>query len=175
MTVMTLDWTAHNHLAPREQYDQAGAIIDDAKAAAAARRARIAHDLALKHGAQEAATVLGISDKRVYQLAARYRDSQPEICDDITGRAISSYDLLDEVEEAHGLDRREAHEAIHAMLADLIADDGEDQVVIARRPQDPGLLKSNPRDRDVRYWLVVRQEYVDMIREALASVYGGNA
>lgn len=166
-----IDWTDHAKLTPREQYDAAGQIIDEAKAAAAARRARIAHDLMQQHGAQEAASILGITDKRIYQLAARYRDAQPEICDNFPGRAIAAYDLLDEVEERYGLGRRDAHEAIHAALQQLIDIDGEDEVVIARRPQRPELLKSNPHDVDVRYWLVVRAECVDEIREALAAQY----
>lgn len=169
--VLTIDWTGQEKLGPREQYDQAGQIIDEAKAAAAARRARIAHDLMQQNGAQEAARILGISDKRVYQLATRYREAQPEICDNFPGRSIASYDLLEEVCERYGLSRRDAHEAIHAMLQQLIDIDGADQVVIARRPQRPELLKSNPRDLDVRYWLVVRAECVDEIREALAAQF----
>lgn len=168
---LTIDWSGQEKLSPREQYDQAGQIIDEAKAAAAARRARIAHDLMQQHGAQEAARILGISDKRIYQLATRYREAQPEICDNFPGRDIAGYDLLDEVQERYGLSRRDAHEAIHAMLEQLVDIDGEEQVVIARRPQRPELLKSNPHDLDVRYWLVVREESVDDIREALAAQY----
>ncbi|MFE2563095.1 hypothetical protein [Streptomyces mirabilis] len=168
---LIIDWTGQETLSPREQYDQAGQIIDEAKAAAAARRARIAHDLMQQHGAQDAASILGISDKRVYLLAARYREAQPEICDNHPGRSITGYDLLDEIEERYGLSRREAHEAIHAALQQLIDIDGEDQVVVARRPQRPELLKSNPHALDVRYWLVVRAESVDEIREALAAQY----
>lgn len=166
---LTITWDDQADLSPAEQYDQAGRIIDEAKAAAAARRARIAHDLMQQHGAQEAATILGISDKRVYLLAARYRDTQPQIGDNFPGRSITDYDLLDEVQERYGLSRRDAHEAIHATLRQLIDIDGEDQVVIARRPQRPELLKSNPQDLDVRYWLVVRAECVDGIREALEA------
>jgi hypothetical protein len=168
---LSINWAEHGGLEPREQYDQAGLIIDEAKAAVAARRARIAHDLMQQHGAQETARILGISDKRVYQLATRYREAQPEICDNFPGRSIASYDLLEEVEERYGMSRRDAHESIHAMLQQLIDVDGEDQVVIARRPQRPELLKSNPHDLDVRYWLVVRAECVDEIREALAAQY----
>jgi hypothetical protein len=73
---LTIDWSAHTALSPREQYDAAGTVIDDAKAAAAARRARIAHDLAQEHGAKGAARILGISATRVYALAERHRDSQ---------------------------------------------------------------------------------------------------
>lgn len=167
-TALTIDWTAHATLTPRGQYDAAGDIIDEAKAAAAARRARIAHDLAQEHGVKEAAVILGISGTRVYALADRYRDSQPVIADDFPGRSITRYDLLDEVEDQYGMSTREAHEAIHAILQQLIDIDGEDQVVIARAPQRPTLLKSNPGGVDVRYWLTVRAESVEEIREALA-------
>ncbi len=168
---LTIDWTGHDGLGPREQYDAAGDIIDDAKAAAAARRSRIAHDLAQQHGAKEAARILGISGTRVYALAERYRESQPVIADNFPGRSITRYDLLDEVEDQYGLNTREAHEAIHAFLQNLIEVDGEEQVVIARTPQRPELLKSNPGDVDVRFWLTVRAESVDEIREALATQY----
>lgn len=168
---LAIDWTAHSGLTPREQYDAAGTIIDDAKAATAARRARIAHDLMQQHGAQETAGILGISDKRVYQLAARYRETQPVIASLIHGRSVHGYDLLDEVEERYGLGRQEAHEAIHAALQQLVDIDGEDQVVVARTPMRPELLKGNPRDLDVYYWLTVRTESVDEIREALAAQF----
>lgn len=170
-TALAIDWTAHATLTPREQYDAAGTVIDDAKAAAAARRSRIAHDLAQEHGAKEAASILGISGARVYALADRYRESQPVIADDFPGRSIARYDLLDEVEDQYGLSTRDAHEAIHAVLQQLIDIDGEDQVVIARTPQRPELLKSNPNNVDVRYWLTVRAESVDEIREALTVQY----
>lgn len=168
---LAIDWTTHTDLTPREQYDAAGTVIDQAKAAAAARRARIAHDLAQEHGVKEAARILGISGARVYALADRYRESQPVIADNYPGRSIASYDLLDEVQERYGLSTREAHEAIHAHLKDLMDIDGAEQVVIARRPQRPELLKANPNDLDVRYWLTVREESVDEIREALAAQY----
>lgn len=164
-----IDWTEHNDLAPREQYDRAGDLIDEAKAAAAARRARIAHDLAQEQGAAAAAATLGISDKRVYQLAARYRDSQPVIASHIRGRGISPYDLLDDVMERTGMGRVEAHDSIHALLDQLVADDGEDAVIIHRVPIQPELLKRNPNQLDVYYWLTIRQETADLILEALAA------
>ncbi|MFD8777570.1 hypothetical protein [Streptomyces sp. NPDC059916] len=168
---LAINWTEHDGLSPREQYDQAGQIIDEAKAAASRRRARIAHDLFQKRGAEQAASILGITDKRVYQLAARYRSVQDEVYDNIPGRQISSYGLLDEVTEQYGISEREAHEAIHAALEQLIDIGGEGQVVIARRAARPELLKSNPQDLDIRYWLIVRTESVDEIREALAAQY----
>lgn len=172
-TALAIDWTAHDGLTPREQYDAAGSVIDEAKAATAARRSRIAHDLAREHGAKETAGILGISATRVYALAERYRDAQPVIADDFPGRSIARYDLLDEVEEQYGLSTREAHEAIHAVLQQLFDIDGEDEVVIARMPQRPELLTMNEGGVDVRYWLTVRAESVDEIREALAVENAG--
>ncbi|MFI8872432.1 hypothetical protein [Streptomyces sp. NPDC055243] len=166
-----IDWTEHDNLSPREAYDAAGKIIDEAKTAVAARRDRIAHDLLQEHGAEEAATTLGISKTRVYGLAARYRDAQPEIFDNFPGRQIASYDLLDEVMDQYGLGKREAHEAIHAYLQQLVDLGEEGQVVIAARPARPELLKDNPQDLDVRYWYIVRAETVDEIREALTLHY----
>lgn len=122
-----------------------------------------------ENGAQEAASLLGISDKRVYQLAARYRDSQPVVASRIPGRAVHSYDLLDDVVEQTSMERGEAHESIHALLDQLIADDGEDAVVLHRQPIRPELLKSNPGQVDVYYWLTIRQETAELIREALAA------
>lgn len=167
---LTINWAEYDNLTPREQYEAAGTLIDEVKALVAARRCRIAHDLAQDHGAVEAATILDISDKRVYQLAARYRESQPVVASHVPGRSIHSYDLLDDVMEATGLGKREAHEAIHALLDQLVADDGE-TVILQREPVKPGLLKSNPGQADVYYWLTIRQEAADMIREALTAQY----
>ena len=70
---LTIDWTEYDNLPPREMYDAVGKIIDDAKAAVAAKRAEIAADLAAQNGAQQAADILGISGTRVYQLVARHK------------------------------------------------------------------------------------------------------
>ncbi|WP_282797359.1 hypothetical protein [Streptomyces sp. CC224B] len=169
---LSIDWSQHDQLPVRARYDAAGSLIDEAKAAVADRRARIAHDLAQQHGAEEAASILGISKTRVYGLAARYRDAQPRVCDHYPGRSISRYDLLDEVEDRCGLGTREAHEAIHAHLDQLIADDGEDEVIIARVPIRPELEAANPHDLDRRQWLVIRREYAETILEVLTIEHG---
>nr|WSX25546.1 hypothetical protein OG690_38330 [Streptomyces tubercidicus] len=166
---LTIDWTEHDNRTPREQYDQAGAIIDEAKAAAAARRARIAHDLMQESGAQEAASLLGVSDKRIYQLATRYRQSQPVVASNNPGRLIYNYDLLDQVIEQTNMDKREAHDSIHALLDQLVEIDGEAAVVIHQEPVQPELLKSNPSDLDIYYWVTIRQEAADLILEQLAA------
>lgn len=166
---LNINWAEHNSLTPREAYDAAGDVIDEAKAAAGARRARIAHDLAQEHGAQEAAQILGISDKRVYELAGRYRKSQPVIASINPGRSIATYDLLDEVMEKSGMDRRTAHESIHNLVDQLIDIDGQDAVVIDRQPMRPELLKANPHDVDIYYWITIREEAAAAIREQLAD------
>lgn len=164
-----IDWTEHDELTPREAYDAAGKLIDEAKAAVAARRDRIAHDLQQEHGAEESASILGISKTRVYALAARYRDAQPRVCDNFPGRTIARSDVLDEVMEASGLGTREAHEALHAYLEQLIGLDGREQVVIDTVPIRPELETFNPNDLDRRQWLIVRREYVDLILEQLTA------
>lgn len=67
-----IDWTQHDGLSPREQYDAAGKLIDEVKALVAARRAEIAADRLHALGAPGASAELGISGTRVYQLAARH-------------------------------------------------------------------------------------------------------
>lgn len=76
---LNIDWTEHDHLSPRERYDAAGDLIGEVKAAVAARRDCIAHDLQQQYGAEGAARILGISKTRVYGLAARHRDAQPKL------------------------------------------------------------------------------------------------
>lgn len=92
-----------------------------------------------------------------------------EIYSQTHGRAISSYDLLDEIER-YGLTRREAHDAIHAILDGLIADDPG--VILDRRPARPELDHANPYDRDRDEWLTISDETADAIREALTATYG---
>lgn len=93
-----------------------------------------------------------------------------EIFEGITGRSISSYDLLDETIEKYGIDRTEAHETIRALLQGIVESDG-DSVILDRQPGRPQLLENNPGDVDVTYWLTVSDETAQTIREALASVY----
>lgn len=166
---LNIDWPEHDRLSPREAYDAAGKLIDEAKAAVAARRDRIAHDLLQERGAEEAAGILGISKTRAYGLAARYRDAQPKICDNFPGRTIARSDVLDEAMEASGLGMREAHEALHAYLEQLVGLDGEEQVIIDTVPIRPELETFNPNDLDRRRWLIVHREYVDLILEQLTA------
>lgn len=94
-----------------------------------------------------------------------------EIYDDFPGRSIASYELLDEMQDKHGLGRREAHESIHAFLEQCVGIDGRDAVIISSRPARPELLEDNPSDLDVRYWLTITGDAADTIREAFAAVH----
>jgi hypothetical protein len=109
--VLTIDWTAYDHLPPRERYDAVGKLIDEAKAAVAAKRAEIAADLADANGAQQAADTLGISATRVYQLAARHRANLTETT----------------AEYAHWGQVNDAHAPYYAdYMRTVIAESGED-------------------------------------------------
>lgn len=92
-----------------------------------------------------------------------------EIASHIPGRRVHGYDLLDEITERHNLSDRKAHDAIHAYLEQLIQDDGEDVVILDRRPVDPGLLESNPNDRDVYWWLTISDDAAEAIRGAVEA------
>lgn len=91
------------------------------------------------------------------------------IASNIPGRAISSYDLLDELQEQYGLTRRETHEGIHAVL-DQLADVG-DTPVVDQQPMRPELLASNHQDVDVYYWITITDEAADDIRETFAATH----
>lgn len=69
---LVIDWTEYEKLTPREEYDAIGKLIDEVKAAVAARRAEIAHDVAMQLGDEDAGRVLGISRQRVGQLRTRH-------------------------------------------------------------------------------------------------------
>lgn len=72
---------------------------------------------------------------------------------DQTHGPISSYPLLDEIQTTHHLTRQEAHDAIHAMLDDVIIAKGE--VLLAASGA---------------YWLV-SDETADEIRDGVAAMY----
>lgn len=92
-----------------------------------------------------------------------------EIASCIPGRAVHQYDLLDEVTEATGMTRREAHENIHAFLDQIIELDGEEAVILSRRPIRPDLLTNNPNDQDRYHWLTISDEAADVIRAQFAN------
>lgn len=94
-----------------------------------------------------------------------------EIASRIPGRSITSYDLLDEAVATYGLSRAQAHDDIHAFLAQIVDIDG-DGTILASEPMRPELLVDNPQDLDIYYWLTISDETADSIREALAAVYG---
>lgn len=104
-------------------------------------------------------------------LPVDYAPRLTEIASHIPGRSVHDYDLLDDVMEVTGLGASEAHASIHAMLDDVIAIEGEDEVIRSKRPIRPELLTYNPGMVDVYWWLAVRQETADEIRDALAATY----
>ncbi|MEU6058033.1 hypothetical protein [Streptomyces sp. NPDC047097] len=93
-----------------------------------------------------------------------------EIYSQTHGRSISTYDLLDQVQEAHDLSRREAHDAIHAVLQQL-DDATNDDVILTERPERPELLEHNPGHIDINYWLTISDETAQEIRDVLAATY----
>ncbi|MFF6904510.1 hypothetical protein ACFY9Q_01040 [Streptomyces sp. NPDC012389] len=92
-----------------------------------------------------------------------------EIYEGMTGRSISTYDLLDEAMDTYGLDKTTAHEAITAFLSGLVDDDPT--LIIERTPVRPELLKSNPNSLDIDHWVTVSDETADHIRGALAASF----
>jgi len=94
-----------------------------------------------------------------------------EIASNNRGRTIPPYELLDETTQTYGISRREAHDAIHAFVDQLIADDGQENVITSQRPIRPQLEKDNPYDRDRDQWLTLTPEATHTIRTALAATY----
>ncbi|WP_432077789.1 hypothetical protein [Streptomyces sp. YPW6] len=92
-----------------------------------------------------------------------------DIFQGMTGRSISTYDLLDETMEAYGLDKATAHEAITAFLNSLVEDDPA--LILERTPVRPELLEFNPTSLDVDHWVTVSDETADHIRGALAASF----
>jgi hypothetical protein len=88
-----------------------------------------------------------------------------------TGRAISTYDLLNEMQNTYGLNRHQTHESILAFLTQIIDIDGEDAVVEATRPVRPELLENNPADVDIDYWTTITDAAAGNIRDAFAATY----
>lgn len=92
-----------------------------------------------------------------------------DIYQGMTGRSISTYDLLDETMTTYGLDKTTAHEAITAFLASLTDDDPA--LILERTPVRPELLKFNPTSLDIDHWVTVSDETADHIRGALAASF----
>lgn len=91
-----------------------------------------------------------------------------EIFCNTNGRALSRYDLLDDIQNLTGLPRTEAHAAIHAILEQLVDIDGDD-IILSTRPDRPELLQANPHDLDINTWLTIADSTAQEIRDALAA------
>ncbi|GAA4688232.1 hypothetical protein [Streptomyces youssoufiensis] len=85
------------------------------------------------------------------------------------GRTIHPYPLLNEIVERYGVSRSEAHEGIHDFLGQIVDIDGEEAVILGQEPIQPHLLRDNPRDLDVDYWVTITDEAAETIREAWAA------
>lgn len=81
------------------------------------------------------------------------------------GRSIPTYDLLDEMTERYGISRLEAHDSIHAFLADL------DGAIVDTTLQRPELADYNPHDVDMDTWIEITDEAAEQIRAAFDAVY----
>ncbi|RKN35925.1 hypothetical protein [Streptomyces hoynatensis] len=90
-----------------------------------------------------------------------------EIASNNPGRAINTYDLLEEIIEATGMDRREAHESIHVLLDQLVDIDGHEAVILSTRPMRPELLVRNEGDVDIYWWIEISDDAADAIRMQL--------
>jgi hypothetical protein len=86
-----------------------------------------------------------------------------------SSRAISSYPLLDEIQETYNLGKAEAHAGIWAYLNQIIAIDGEENVILSTRPSRPELLVSNRQDVDLHLWVTVAGDAIATVREAFAA------
>ncbi|MFI1579997.1 hypothetical protein [Embleya sp. NPDC020630] len=93
-----------------------------------------------------------------------------EIASHIPGRAVPTYDLLNDMRHYVGSDR-EAHDAIHAYLGQIVDIDGEDTTILSRRAMRPELLEMNANDVDVYWWLTISDDAEQTIRDAFAAAY----
>lgn len=85
------------------------------------------------------------------------------------GRALPVYDLLDEIADATGMSRADAHAAIHATLDQIVDIDGADNVIVGQRPQRPDLDQHNPNDLDRNSWITITDTAAQEIRDALIA------
>ena len=105
-----------------------------------------------------AAKTLALSPARLGQLYDRYKEKHMIAIPNV----LAQYDLLDEVEE-HFDTRQGAHDAIHTYLDQIIYIDGEDEVIMDRKP-----LK-NASGRVIGETLWVTEETAEAIREAITA------
>lgn len=110
-------------------------------------------------GAQaRAAKTLNLSPALLGRLYTRYKEHfMIEIAS-----VASNYDLLSEIEDRFDT-RQGAHEAIQVYLSQIIDIDGEDAVILDRKP-----LK-NASGRAIGETLWITPEAADTIREAIAA------
>ncbi|PWV44578.1 hypothetical protein [Nocardiopsis sp. L17-MgMaSL7] len=148
-----IDWDALDQLSPAEKMEALAKIFEQVRADIGAERGRMAHQAHAHHGTKKAAAEhLGLSPARFGQI---YREVMIEI-----PTAIGSYPLLDEIEDRFP-SRQEAHDAIQTYLGQIIEIDGEEEVVLERKP-----LK-NASGRVIGETLWVTKDAAETIRESI--------
>lgn len=158
-----IDWDRIRALPPAQAVRILGQLANLESNPFTAERVRIVgqtvQDEIARHrpGAQaRAAKTLGLSPALLGRLYTRYKEHfMIEI-----PSVLARYDLLDEVED-HFDTRAAAHEAIQTYLSQVIDIDGEDTVVVDRKP-----LK-NASGRTIGETLWVTEEAADTIRDAI--------
>lgn len=158
-----IDWNGIHALPPAQALSVLGQLADlkDNPFTEARLRlvgATVREEIARhRPGAQaRAAKTLNVSPALLGRIYNRYKENfMIEI-----PNVISNYDLLDEVEDAFDT-RQAAHDAIQTYLGQIIDIDGEDEVVLDRKP-----LK-NGSGRVIGETLWVTEETANAIRDAI--------
>ncbi|WP_017602305.1 hypothetical protein [Nocardiopsis lucentensis] len=159
MSYYRIDWDALNALPAAAKMQALADIFDQVRSEIGAERGRMVHEAVAEHGTQKAAAeVLGMKTARLGQLYTQYKETHMiEIA-----TVVANYDLLNEVEDQFD-SRQAAHEAIQAYLSQVIDIDGEDEVIVDRKP-----LK-NASGRIIGETLWVTPEAADAIRDAIMA------
>lgn len=160
-----IDWDGIRALEPADAVHVLGQLANLENNPFTAERLRIVGDTVrdeiARHrpGAQaRAAKTLSLSPALLGRLYTRYKENFMIEIPSTIGR----YDLLDEVEE-HFDTRQAAHDAIQTYLGQIIDIDGEDTVVVDRKPL------TNASGREIGETLLVTPETADTIRDAIIA------
>lgn len=160
-----VDWDGIRSLPPADALSVLGQLANLENNPFTAERLRIVGETVraelARHrpGAQaRAAKTLNVSPALLGRLYTKHKEIHMiEIAS-----VISNYDLLNELEDRFD-SRQEAHDAIQVYLSQVIDIDGEDEVVMDRKP-----LK-NASGRAIGETLWVTPEAADAIREAITA------
>jgi len=102
--------------------------------------------------------------------------AENEIAENTCGRGLpATYPLLERMTERYGLGREEAHKQIHACLSQVVSLDGQDAVILSRRPINERRAEHNPNGAlDVHQWLTVNADAIGTIKDQFAAEYAGS-